>query len=201
MFIDEDVRIPLDGLPLDARLCLPTRGSGVVVFARGGGSRDEHVARTLRHEHLGTVLVDLCPDGERDVPVRAGRLAAVVDWLADQTPTGGHPIGLFGADVEAAIALVVAAERPAAVHAVVACGGQASLAGDALTRVLAPTLFIVAERDDHPARRLPSGGRVEVVPTADQRFEEPESLDRVTRLTAWWFHRHVGTTPLRPATS
>ncbi|MFE9746906.1 alpha/beta hydrolase [Saccharothrix saharensis] len=197
MFIDEDVRIPLEGLPLDARLSMPTRGSGVVVFAHGGGSPDRHVAPTLQREHLATVLLDLRPDGDADVPVLAGRLAAVVDWLSDQPTTGGHPIGLFGSGVDAAVALVVAAERPAAVHAVVACGGRADLAGDALTRVLAPTLLIVGEGDDRVSHRLPSG-QVEVVPRLS---EEPEALDQVTRSTARWFHRHVGTAPARPRTS
>lgn len=198
MFIDEDVPIPLDEGRLEARLSMPTRGSGVIVFAPGRGPLDEHVARTLQREHLATVL--LAPQPDVEVPVLAGRLAAVVDWLTDQAATSGHPIGLFGTRVEAAAALVAAAERPAAVNAVVSCGGQVDQAGDALTRVLAPTLLIVGERDDHAAaaaRRLSSRGRLEVVP---QLFEEPDALDQVTRLTARWFHRHVGAAPVRPPT-
>ncbi len=209
MFIDEDVRIPLEGVGLDARLSMPTRGSGVVVFAHAGGPRHEHVAQTLQREHLATVRLDLLADGGRDsdVPVLAGRLAAVVDWLTDQPVTSGHPIGLFGAGVEAAVALVVAAERPAAVHAVVSCGGRPDLAGDALTRVLAPTLLIAAERDEEvleanrQAARRASGGHLEVVPGASDLIEEPGALDSVTRLTARWFHRHVGNAPARPPAS
>ncbi|MER5263988.1 dienelactone hydrolase family protein [Actinosynnema sp. NPDC002837] len=210
MFIDEDVPIPLDGVRLDARLSMPTRRSGVVVFAHDGGPHprgDLHVARTLQREHLATVLVDLRPAGDRpaDVPVLAGRLAAVVDWLADQPATSGHPIGLFGAGGGAAVALLAAAERPVAVRAVVCRDGRVDLAGDALTRVLAPTLLIVGEQDEDGAalnreavRRLRSTGRLEVVPGADHPAEEPGALDRVTRLTARWFHRHVGTAPAMP---
>ncbi|MEU4767409.1 dienelactone hydrolase family protein [Actinosynnema sp. NPDC023794] len=192
---------------------MPTRRSGVVVFAHDGGPHpqgDLHVAQTLQREHLATVLVDLLPSGDRgvDVPVLAGRLAAVVDWLTDQPATGGHPVGLFGAGGGAAVALVTAAERPVAVRAVVCRGGRVDLAGDALTRVLAPTLLIVGERDEDgvalnqgAARRLRAGGRLEVVPDADHLFEEPGALDRVTRLTARWFHRHVGNAPVMPPAS
>ncbi|WP_433272340.1 dienelactone hydrolase family protein [Actinosynnema sp. CS-041913] len=219
VFLDEDVRIPLDVARLDARLSMPTRNSGVVVFAHGSGSgrhspRNRHVAELLQREHLGTVLLDLLtPDEERrdaetrelrfDIPVLAGRLAAVVDWLADQVATGNHPIGLFGASTGAAAALVAAAERPAAVRAVVSRGGRPDLAGDALTRVLAPTLLIVGERDEEvvelnrqAARRLGAGGELEVVPGAGHLFEEPGALDHVARSAARWFHRNVGSAPV-----
>ncbi|MBY8850871.1 hypothetical protein [Saccharothrix longispora] len=222
MFVDEDVPIPLEGIRLGARLSMPTRNSGVVVFARGGhGGRhdpaDRHVAQVLQREHLGTVLLDLFPEEERppgtadrlpDVPVSAGRLAAVVDWLADQATTGGRPIGLFGAGAWAAAAFVAAAERPAAVRAVVSCDGRPDLVRDVLTRVLAPTLLVVGERDESGAetdrqtvRRLGSSSRVEVVPGVDHLVEEPGALDQVARLAAWWFHRHVGSAPVAPLTS
>lgn len=213
MFVDEDVRVPLEGLPLDARLTMPTRNSGVVLFAHRGGQHgplDRHVALALQREHVGTVLPDLVPAGDQcdEVPVLAGRLAAVVDWLADQPVTSGHPIGLFGSGTEAAAALVTASERPAAVRAVVCCGGRAEPAGDALTRVLAPTLLIVGEWDEEDVelsrralRRLTASRRLEVVPGAGPLCEEPDALDRVIRLTARWFHRHVGTAPVAPPTS
>ncbi|MFD7657765.1 dienelactone hydrolase family protein, partial [Actinosynnema sp. NPDC059797] len=209
VFVDEDVRIPLDGSHLDARLTLPARNSGVVVFAHGSGSgrhspRNRHVADVLQREHIGTALLDLLPEEERDggepeldVPVAAGRLAAVVDWLADRAATRHHPIGLFGASTGAAVALVAAAERPAAVRAVVCRGGRPDLVEDALTGVLAPTLLIVGERDDRVVefnqralRRLRCGGRLEVVPGAGHLFEEPGALDHVARSAARWFHRH-----------
>lgn len=219
MFVDEDVRIPLEkGLHLDARLTVPTRNSGVVLFAHGSGSgrhspRNRHVAQALQREHLGTLLLDLLSAEEErhdaetrelrfDIPLLAGRLAAAVDWLTDRPAIGDNPIGLFGASTGAAAALVAAAERPAVVRAVVSRGGRADLAGNALTRVLAPTLLIVGERDEEvveinrqAARRLHAKKQVEVVPGAGHLFEEPGALDQVTRLSAWWFHRHVGHAP------
>ncbi|HEX2132206.1 MAG TPA: alpha/beta family hydrolase [Actinophytocola sp.] len=211
MFVDEDVLIPLDTGPLEAHLALPARGSGVVVFAHGSGSgrhspRNRSVAGALHEGGLGTVLLDLLTaEDERrgdfrfDIPLLAGRLAATVDWLADQPATRNNPLGLFGASTGAAAALVAAAERPAAVHGVVSRGGRPDLAGDALTRVQAPTLLIVGGLDEQVVelneaamRRLAASKRLEVVAGATHLFEEPGTLERVAELATDWFRRHLG---------
>lgn len=224
MFVDEDVSIPLDTARLDGRLTLPSRASGVVVFAHGSGSgrhspRNRYVAEALHDADLGTVLLDLLtPEEERrdlrarelrfDIPLLAGRLAATVDWLADRPETGSSPLGLFGASTGAAAALIAAAERPAAVRAVVSRGGRPDLAGEALTRVRAPTLLIVGARDEPvielneaAMRRLAASKQLEVVPGATHLFEEPGTLERVAELARDWFGRHVGTAPAAPQMS
>lgn len=224
VFVDEDVRIPLDGIHLEAWLCQPTRSGGIVVFAHGSGSgrhspRNRHVAAVLQQAGLGSVLLDLLtPDEEQhdlrtgelrfDIPLLAGRLAGTVDWLADQPTTGQNPIGLFGASTGAAAALVTAAERPAAVHAVVSRGGRPDLAGDALTRVRAPTLLIVGGHDEtvldlnrQALRRMSIAPRLEIVPGATHLFAEPGTLDQVARLATDWFLDNIGTAPTTPPAS
>jgi putative phosphoribosyl transferase len=210
VFVDEEVRIPVDGIRLDARLALPARTGGVVLFAHGSGSgrhspRNRHVAEALQRAGLGTVLLDLLTADEEhhdrhtgelrfDIPLLAGRLAATADWLADQPTTSRRPVGLFGASTGAAAALITAAERPAAVRAVVSRGGRPDLAGAALPRVRAPTLLIVGGHDDavldlnrEAARRMTPAPKVEVVAGATHLFEEPGTLDQVAQLAADWF--------------
>lgn len=224
MSVDEDVRIPLDTARLDGRLTLPSRASGVVVFAHGSGSgrhspRNRYVAGALHDANLGTVLLDLLtPEEERrdlrtrelrfDIPMLAGRLAATVDWLSGRPETRRSPLGLFGASTGAAAALIAAAERPAAVRAVVSRGGRPDLAGEALTRVQAPTLLIVGERDEPVIElnqaamgRMSASRRLEVVPGATHLFEEPGTLERVAELAGDWFGRNVGTAPATPQMS
>jgi putative phosphoribosyl transferase len=202
--IDEDVRIPLNTGTLEGRLTLPHRNSPVVVFAHGSGSsrhspRNQRVAQALNHANLGTLLFDLLLPAEEDlrfdIPVLAGRLAATVDWLTDRQH---RTLGLFGASTGAAAALVAAAERPAVVQAVVSRGGRPDLAGESLTRVLAPTLLIVGALDEEVLRlnesarqRLRAGAELAVVPGATHLFEEPGTLDRVAELAADWFGRHL----------
>jgi pimeloyl-ACP methyl ester carboxylesterase len=107
-------------------------------------------------------------------------------------------VGLFGASTGAAAALIAAAERPAAVGAVVSRGGRPDLAEDALERVAAPTLLIVGGRDDvviqlnrEAYARLRSEKEIEIVPGATHLFEEPGTLDEVSRLARDWFVKRL----------
>ncbi|MBF6320282.1 dienelactone hydrolase family protein [Nocardia cyriacigeorgica] len=221
MFVDEEVRIPLGEVGLEGQLCLPRRECGVVVFAHGSGSgrhspRNRHVAAVLRSAGLGTVLLDLLTAAEEDLDRRtrelrfditllAGRLAGTVDWLAGLPATGKSPIGLFGASTGAAAALRTAADRPAAIRAVVSRGGRPDLAGDALRRVRAPTLLIVGGEDGtvldlngQAMGQLTITPRLEIIPGATHLFEEPGTLDQAAELAAGWFVHHLGAAPAVP---
>ena len=106
--------------------------------------------------------------------------------------------GLFGAGSGAGISLLSAAERPLLVHAVVSRGGEPDLAGDALTRVLAPTLFIVGANDD-PAlgwnqaagSRMKAPHEIQVIPGASHLFTEPGKLEEVSELAVSWFRTYL----------
>lgn len=109
-------------------------------------------------------------------------------------------IGLFGASTGAASALVGAADRPDAIAAVVSRGGRPDLAGDALERVLAPTLLIVGALDwqviglnQLAASRMTAPHELAIVPGATHLFEEPGTLERVADLAAEWFVRYLAT--------
>jgi pimeloyl-ACP methyl ester carboxylesterase len=98
----------------------------------------------------------------------------------------------------AAAALIAAAERRSRVGAVVSCGGRPDLAADALPHVTAPALLIVGGSDtvvielNRRAQALLGGeSRLEIVPGAGHRFEEPRALKRVASLTRAWFVRHL----------
>lgn len=224
MVLEEEVRIPLDNISLEAHIALPDRESGVVLFAHGSGSGrhsppNRYVAEALHYAGLGTVLTDLLTFDEEqldlrtmelrfDIALLAGRLAGIVDWLADHPATAQRPLGLFGASTGAAAALIAAAERPAAVRAVVSRGGRPDLAGQALTRVQAPTLLIVGG-DDTPVIEINQRAMefmkatksLEIVPGASHLFEEPGALEQVARLASGWFVRNVGVAPASPQTS
>lgn len=213
--VRSEVSVPAGDVQLTADLRVPPEPAGVVLFAHGSGSsrrssRNVAVARSLNGRALGTVLVDLLtPDEEVadartaqlrfDIDRLAGRLSAIVDWLATGDPVGAVPIGLFGASTGAAAALVAAAERPEGVGAVVSRGGRPDLAGPALGRVRAPTLLLVGGLDDQvltlneQARAaLPGPAELTVVPGAGHLFEEPGALEQVARAAATWFTEHLG---------
>ncbi|MDA7086362.1 dienelactone hydrolase family protein [Pseudomonas sp. SA3-5] len=199
---------------LAADLLLPDDAIGLVVFAHGSGSsrfspRNRQVADYFNELGLATLLFDLLTEQEErvdrlsaeyrfDIPRLSQRLAGVLDWLAGNTELGALPIGLFGASTGAAAALIAAAQRPQAVHAVVCRGGRSDLAGAALPKVAAPTLQIVGGQDPQVLRlnrevsqQLQCEQQLAVVPGATHLFEEPDALEQVALLAGDWFCRHL----------
>lgn len=200
----------------DLEICGDARG--LVMFAHGSGSsrhspRNQSVAGALRAAGLGTLLFDLLTRQEEvedsytghlrfNIGFLAGRLAAVTRWVRCQEETKGLPIGYFGSSTGGAAALVAAAELVDEVAAVVSRGGRPDLAGEALSRVRAPALFIVGGLDkqvlqlnEEALARLQCEKKLEVVPRATHLFEEPGALEQVMRLAAEWFQQHLGGPP------
>jgi dienelactone hydrolase len=111
-------------------------------------------------------------------------------------------LGYFGASTGAAAALVAAAERRNIVRAVVSRGGRPDLAGTALKRVIAPTLFLVGGKDETVLNlnyaamaQLPRGTKhkLEIVAGATHLFEEPGALDQAAALARDWFREYLPT--------
>lgn len=211
---EREVEVPVGGVTLAGTLTLPAAAPGIVVFAHGSGSgrfspRNRAVAGVLVEAGLATLLMDLLTAEEEEEDVRTARLrfdiellaervVGATDWLATQSATADLAIGCFGASTGAAAALIAAAERPQRVGAVVSRGGRPDLAGDALPRVRAPTLFIVGGRDseviqlNRQARALlRSASVLETVPGTGHLFEEPGALEQVSTLAREWFLRHL----------
>jgi pimeloyl-ACP methyl ester carboxylesterase len=208
----ESVSIP--GVELEADVVVPPPAERVVVFVHGSGSsrhspRNRYVAGELQAAGLATVLVDLLTPAEEvedsrtgalrfDIGLLAGRTAAIVDWVGIHRPSAGLDVGLFGASTGAAAALVAAAQRPAAVGAIVSRGGRPDLAGQFLAAVHQPTLLIVGGRDpvvlqlNREAMSLLGGeAHLEIVPEATHLFVEPGALEQVAHLATDWFVHHA----------
>jgi putative phosphoribosyl transferase len=195
-------------------LDVPDDSPGIVVFAHGSGSsrfsrRNQAVAAFLREARLGTLLFDLLTSDEErvdvvtrehrfDIPLLSRRLADAVRWVAKQPDIGELPVGLFGSSTGAAAALIVAAELPDLVAAVVSRGGRADLAGEFLGKVQAPTLLIVGGADTEVLRlnraaddQLVCTSEVAVIAGATHLFEEPGALEQVSQQTRDWFVAHM----------
>ena len=215
---ERKVRVPTDGVILDGDLAVvdasPDEIRGVVLFAHGSGSsrhspRNRRVASVLQELGWATLLLDLLTPEEEAIDLRthelrfdihrlAARLTGAVDWLAGQEETAELPLALFGASTGAGAALITAAERPERVRLVISRGGRPDLAADALPRVLAPTLFIVGERDpqvlrlnEAAAAAMTAPTSLEVVPGATHLFEEPGALECVIDLAAGALDRNL----------
>jgi putative phosphoribosyl transferase len=207
------VVVPAQGRRLQGDLLVPAAARGVVLFAHGSGSsrlspRNRYVAQVLQSAGHATLLMDLLEEEEAedrakvfDVQLLAARLLDAERWLAADVRTRELALGLFGASTGAAAALIAAAEEPLRVRAVVSRGGRPDLAAGWLSKVRAPTLLIVGERDvpvlewNEDALRLVAAREKElaVVPRATHLFEEPGTLEEAARHASRWYTRHLGT--------
>ena len=206
------VAVDASGVRLAGDLVVPTGARGMVVFAHGSGSsrhspRNRKVAAGLHEAGYGTLLLDLLTGAEEridagtkalrfDIALLAGRLTDAADWLHGEEEAGSLPLAAFGASTGAAAALVLAADRPYGIAAVISRGGRPDLAGDALDRVRAPVLLIVGgadravlELNRAAAARLPSPHAVAVVPGATHLFPEEGALEQVVVASVDWLAR------------
>ena len=204
----ETVPVLIPPLDLAGELMLPDGQHSIVIFAHGSGSsrlspRNRRVAQALVDAGFGVLLFDLLTEPEAvranifDIDLLAGRLISAIDWIRSQPRYRGDRVALFGASTGAAAALKAAAARPEAVASVVSRGGRPDLAGEALPLVKAPTLLIVGGNDEpvltlNRKAMLQLGGqaRLRVVPKATHLFEEPGTLEMVTRYAVDWFAAH-----------
>lgn len=212
---EHEVEVVAGSARLAGTLAIPEQAQGLVIFAHGSGSsrhspRNRSVAYTLRRQGLGTLLFDLLTLEEEaedeltaelrfDIAFLARRLGEVTDWATAHPETSHLRLGYFGSSTGAAAALVAAVSRSEVVGAVVSRGGRVDLAGPALERVLAPTLFIVGGADDvvrllneEALERLQCHKALEVIPGATHLFPEPGALERVSALAGDWFVRFLG---------
>jgi dienelactone hydrolase len=208
------VEIPDGRARLNADLRMPEHAFALVIFAHGSGSsrlsaRNRQVAEALDDAGLATLLLDLLTREEEsvdqftrefrfDIPRLGRRVIAAADWAVEQPELRALPIGYFGASTGAAAALIAAAERPARSRAVVSRGGRPDLAGGALPLVQAPTLLIVGGNDgpvielnEEARRQMQAQTVLEIVPGATHLFEEPGTLEQVSRLAIDWFETHL----------
>ena len=215
---EHEIEMTLGSVVLKGMLALVPGATGLVLFVHGSGSsrfssRNRFVAGDLQLGGLSTLLFDLLSTEEErvdqftrelrfDVGLLTRRVVGVTDWLQQNPETRTLGIGYFGASTGAAAALEAAArfsDQPDVVKAVVSRGGRPDLAMEALTLVVAPTLLIVGG-DDHVViqlnrqafARLTAPKDLKIVPGASHLFEEPGTLEEVSRLAREWFQRNLG---------
>ena len=207
----ELLSIPADDVHLEGLLELPADARGVVLFAHGSGSsrhspRNVQVARTLREQGSGTLLLDLLTLAENldyhtrfDITLLTHRLLVATRFVLLHTPASRHlPVAYFGASTGAAAALQAAAALGSEIQAVVSRGGRPDLAGrHELGKVQAPTLLLVGGADTEvlqlnrsACEHLPCEKDLVVIPGATHLFEEAGALEQVAQHAADWYTRH-----------
>ena len=207
------VEIPVRDGTLVGELDIPPGARGVVIVARGSGNarhneRNDHAARAFRQVGFATLLPDLLTEAEEredeltaalrfDLGFLTSRLMDTMDWVARFPRTRGLPIGLFGINIGAAVALAAAAADPQLVRAVVCSGGHPDLAKRDFALVSAPTMLIVGGYD---AKVLGQNSKAFVRLRCEKRFclvpgsthpSKDDTVDAVARGASEWFTHHL----------
>ena len=213
---ETSVHIPVERGILEGVLTLTEESEGLVILTQGNANAPEHpghrfVTEALHELQLGTLIIGLLTPEEEaedgpslhrrlDIPLLTGRLIDVTRWATSCAEVGSRRIGYFGSSTSSAAAWVAAANLGRQIRAIVSWGGRPDLAGSALWEVTAPTLLLVGGLDRETLRLnrnslglLRRGADLRVIPGAVRPFEEPESLEPVSRLAGAWFVRHLGT--------
>lgn len=165
--------------------------------------------KVLNNAGLATLLFDLLTSQEDiidqqnyhlrfDIGLLASRLKGATGWIAQNPATQRLNIGYFGASTGSAAALIAAAEQPDRISAIVSRGGRPDLASTALTRIQAPTLFVVGGNDpividlnQDAFKRISAEKQLKIIPGATHLFEEPGKLEQVAKLASQWFQRYL----------
>src|SRR6478672_9484843 len=131
-----EVKIPIDGISLDAFLTVPEESAGLVIFSHGKGSsrfssRNNFVADELNKQNLATLLVNLLTTNEDElhenrfeISLLTKRFVLITKWVLKHPQLKDFPIGLFGASTGAASALNAAAILQNDIKAIVSRGGR-----------------------------------------------------------------------------
>jgi putative phosphoribosyl transferase len=211
--VEQPVSIEAAGVQLKGDLIVPEETFGLVVFAAGGemnrtSSRSRRIAREFEEQGLAVLLVDLLTAKEEeedlrtsgrlrtDISLLVGRMLGVVKWVDRQSELRDLPVGIFGQGSTAPAALVLAAERPRNLGAIVCRSGRVDLAGSALADVQVPVLLLVGGADEKMVEvnesallRLTGTRRRELVliPGTPSRLDDPTEIEAVADLSTDWF--------------
>ena len=205
-FTPREIRIPAGSAVLEGELTVPPDPQGLILCVKGvSNSGHRSVAQDCHRAGLGTLLFNLLtPEeaGEGDtrghlrfnIGLLKQRLTCAAHWVADEDEARNLRLGFLGFGAGGAAALVAAADLGKLVGAIVSWGGRPDLAGNALRRVKAPTLFIAGGEDDSVLEfnqdayeMLDCPKKLEVIPNANQLMEEPGAFREATRLATDWF--------------
>lgn len=197
------VAMPAGQGSLCGDLILPDGAAGLVLFVRVDGKyrdypNDRRVADLFVKYKLATLLIDLSSaQGQKDVRALADLLAHVLRWVHENPATARLPLGCFGVDVGAAVALTAAGLPESPVQAIVARDGQFEPAAESLSRIAFPILMIAGndpsaiQHCKATLEKIKPQSTLNVIPHATKSFSEPDALEDATQLAALWFAEHL----------
>jgi putative phosphoribosyl transferase len=203
-----------DDVDLKGNLNLPIKPKAFVIFSHGSGSsrfssRNRFVAQLLNRQNIATLLTDLLTEEEDknfenrfDIELLTERLVKVTNYVIQISDLKDLKVGYFGASTGAASAVKAAAQLKNTIQAIVSRGGRPDLAGDSLSEIVVPTLFLVGSLDrqviklnNQAFNKLKCEKEIQIIEGASHLFEEPGKLNEVAQIAVEWFEKYLVLSP------
>jgi dienelactone hydrolase len=203
-----------DDVDLKGNLNLPIKPKAFVIFSHGSGSsrfssRNRFVAQLLNRQNIATLLTDLLTEEEDknfenrfDIELLTERLVKVTNYVIQISDLKDLKVGYFGASTGAASAVKAAAQLKNTIQAIVSRGGRPDLAGDSLSEIVVPTLFLVGSLDrqviklnNQAFNKLKCEKQIQIIEGASHLFEEPGKLNEVAQIAVEWFEKYLVLSP------
>ena len=203
-----------EDVDLKGNLNIPKKPKAFVIFSHGSGSsrfssRNRFVAQLLNKQNIATLLTDLLTEEEDknfenrfDIELLTERLVKVTNYVIQTSELKGLKVGYFGASTGAASAVKAAAQLKSKIQAVVSRGGRPDLAGDSLSEIVVPTLFLVGSLDTQVIKlnnqafnKLKCEKEIQIIEGASHLFEEPGKLNEVAQIALEWFEKYLVLSP------
>ena len=203
-----------DDIVLNGNLNIPEEPKAFVIFSHGSGSsrfssRNRFVAQLLNKQNIATLLTDLLTEEEDknyenrfDIELLTERLVKVTNYVTKIPDLKDLKVGYFGASTGAASAVKAAAKLKNKIQAIVSRGGRPDLAGDSLSELVVPTLFLVGSLDTQVIKlnnqafnKLKCEKEIQIIEGASHLFEEPGKLNEVAQIALEWFEKYLVLSP------
>ena len=203
-----------DDVDLKGNLNIPKKSKALVIFSHGSGSsrfssRNRFVAQLLNKQNIATLLTDLLTEEEDknfenrfDIELLTERLVKVTNYVSQILDFKDLKVDYFGASTGAASAVKAATQLKNKIHAVVSRGGRPDLAGDSLSELVVPTLFLIGSLDrqviklnNQAFNKLKCEKKIQIIEDASHLFEEPGKLNEVAQYAIDWFQKHLVLSP------
>lgn len=204
-----EISLPINHVRLLGELCLPPRVKALIIFSHSSGSsrfssRNRQVATYLQDRNFGTLLFDLLSPQEdedekkrMDIDLLTSRLIEVTKYLETLSITKQIPIGYFGVDIGAALALKASVKLPK-VFGVVSIECPLNLVESDLAKINVPLLSVFGSLDKNTLRlnqaifqKLQCEKKLEVVTGASHSFKELGVMEKVSELSTAWFKNYL----------
>ena len=197
-------------LHLTATLSVPRGATGLILVIQAVGGREpsafqQGAVDALRSAGFATCLVDLLDpeeadedDCRTDIDLLTERLERVIEFLAVSPQTWHLPVGVLAADIAAAAAVPLAAERPDLIRTVASCCGRPDLSLAHAADVDVPVLLIVPARDanlldanEQFFLKLRCTSQLALVAPPARPLSATDALLASEKVLRQWYRRHM----------